>query len=173
MTTGIIIALFVFGIIFLALELLVVPGFGISGILGIVSLIMGIAFVSDTWYEGILYSLGTLIVLGIMVYFSFRSTGTRKIWKRLTLNTSQSNAAGYTGPKLNYEDYIGKQGVALTQLRPAGTADFQGERMDVVTEGGFIKAGSQVKVIAVEGVRIVVRAQAIEANSEIGDQSGS
>lgn len=157
MTTEIIVALFIFGIIFLALELIVVPGFGISGILGIVSLVMGIVFVSDTWYEGILYSLGTLMILGILLYLSFRFMGTRKLWQRLSLNTSQSNASGYTGPNLNYEDYIGKQGIALTQLRPAGTADFQGDRLDVVTEGGFIKSGSPVKVIAVEGVRIIVR----------------
>jgi len=157
LTTEIIIALFVFGIILLAFEFIIVPGFGISGILGIASLVTGIVFISDTWYEGILYSLGTLIILGILLYLSFRFMGTRKFWQRLSLNTSQSNATGYTAPKLNYEDYIGKQGIALTQLRPAGTADFQGERMDVVTEGGFIKVGSKVKVIAVEGVRIVVR----------------
>lgn len=157
MTTEIIVALFVTGILFLAIEFIVVPGFGISGILGIVSLVMGIFFVSDTWYEGILYSLGTLIILGILLYSSFRSKRTRKLWQRLSLDTSQSNAAGYTGPDLNYEGYIGRVGTALTQLRPAGTAEFQGERMDVVTEGGFIKSGSPVKVIAVEGVRIVVR----------------
>ncbi|MFZ3102022.1 MAG: NfeD family protein [Desulfitobacteriaceae bacterium] len=157
MTTEMIIALFVFGIILLAFELFVIPGFGVSGILGITSLVVGIIFVSDTWYEGVLYSLGTFVILGVLVYLSFRFTGTKKLWSKLSLNTSQSNKAGYTAPKVNYEDYIGKQGIALTQLRPAGTADFQGERVDVVTEGGFIKAGSQVKVIAVEGVRIVVR----------------
>lgn len=141
----------------MALEFIVVPGFGISGILGIVSLVMGIFFVSDTWYEGILYSLGTLIILSILLYLSFRFMGTRKIWQRLSLNTSQSNEAGYTGPDLNYEKYLGRVGTALTQLRPAGTATIQGERLDVVTEGGFIKSGTPIKVVAVEGVRIIVR----------------
>lgn len=50
-----------------------------------------------------------------------------------------------------------KQGIALSQLRPAGTADFSGERLDVVTEGAFVTSGSRIKVIAVEGTRVIVR----------------
>ena len=157
MATEFIVGLFILGIILLALEIFVVPGFGVSGILGIVSLVVGIVYVSDSWYEGVLYSLGTLLVLGILLYLSFRFVGTKKFWQRLSLNTSQSNRAGYTAPKLNNDELMGRLGTAITQLRPAGTVDFQGERMDVVTEGGFIKSGSLVKVIAVEGVRIIVR----------------
>ncbi|MDD2235030.1 MAG: NfeD family protein [Desulfitobacteriaceae bacterium] len=157
MTTAIIITLFIVGIILIGLELLVIPGFGISGILGIAALVTGIIFVSDTWYEAMLYSFGTFVILAILVYLSFRFKGTRKMWEKLSLNTRQSNQSGYTAPTYNYADYLGRQGIALTQLRPAGTADFQGKRVDVVTEGGYIKEGSQVKVIAVEGVRIIVR----------------
>jgi Membrane-bound serine protease (ClpP class) len=160
LTTEIIITLFIIGIILIVLELIVIPGFGVSGLLGIASLVAGIIFVADNWYEAVLYSLVTFTFLGILVYLSFRFKGTRKMWEKLSLNTRQSNRSGYTAPKHNYEDYLGRQGVALTQLRPAGTADFQGERVDVVTEGGYIKAGSPVKVIAVEGVRIIVREEA-------------
>jgi membrane-bound serine protease (ClpP class) len=49
-------------------------------------------------------------------------------------------------------------GTALTQLRPSGTAAIKGERVDVVTEGGLIERGTAIKVVAVEGARIVVRA---------------
>jgi membrane-bound serine protease (ClpP class) len=49
-------------------------------------------------------------------------------------------------------------GTALTQLRPSGTAAINGERVDVVTEGGLIERGTAIKVVAVEGARIVVRA---------------
>ena len=49
-------------------------------------------------------------------------------------------------------------GVALTHLRPSGTAKINGQRVDVVTETGFIERGTPVKVVAIEGVRIVVRA---------------
>jgi membrane-bound serine protease (ClpP class) len=47
--------------------------------------------------------------------------------------------------------------VALTQLRPSGTANINGQRVDVVTEGGLIERGAEIKVVAVEGTRIVVR----------------
>jgi membrane-bound ClpP family serine protease len=157
LTTEIIITLFIVGIILIILELLVIPGFGVSGILGIAALFAGIIFISNTWYEAVLYSFGTIIILGILVYWSFRFKGTRKIWERLSLSTRQTNDTGYTAPKNSYEDYLGRYGTAITQLRPAGTADFQGDRVDVVTEGGYIEAGSKVKVIAVEGVRIIVR----------------
>jgi membrane-bound ClpP family serine protease len=52
------------------------------------------------------------------------------------------------------------QGVATTVLRPAGTADFEGVKLDVVTEGEFIDKGARLQVIRVEGRRIVVRSQA-------------
>ena len=49
-------------------------------------------------------------------------------------------------------------GTAVTQLRPSGVATINGQRVDVVTEGGLIERGTPVKVVAVEGSRIVVRA---------------
>jgi len=153
----VIIALFMLGTILLAVEVMLAPGFGVSGILGLTALVAGIILISDTWYEAVFYSFGTIVLLGILVYLSFRFKGTQKIWQKLSLNTRQSSQSGYTAPDLSYEHYLGREGRALTHLRPAGTADFQGERVDVVTEGGYIQAGAPVKVIAVEGMRIVVR----------------
>jgi membrane-bound serine protease (ClpP class) len=55
-------------------------------------------------------------------------------------------------------ELLGRSGTALTTLRPSGTAVIDGRRVDVVTEGGLIEAGTPVKVIAIEGMRTVVRA---------------
>ena len=52
---------------------------------------------------------------------------------------------------------LNKEGVAKTQLRPSGTAIIDGERVDVVTEGNLIEPGTNLKVVAVEGMRVVVR----------------
>lgn len=157
MSAGVIITLFAVGIILLMVEIFVVPGFGVSGILGIAALITGIVFVSDSIFEAIAYLAGSILFLGILFYLSFRFPATKRFWQRLTLSTRQTNQAGYVAPKPNYENYTGKQGLAITQLRPAGTGDFNGERLDVVTEGGFIKAGSKIRIISVEGTRIIVR----------------
>ena len=55
------------------------------------------------------------------------------------------------------KDLLGLEGSALTPLRPAGVADIGGRRVDVVSEGAYIAAGTALKVIRVEGVRVVVR----------------
>ena len=54
-------------------------------------------------------------------------------------------------------DLLGKSGVAKTALRPSGSALIEGERVDVVTEGNLIEAGTPLRVVAVEGLRVVVR----------------
>lgn len=147
--------LFILGIILLFLEIFI-PG-GILGITGVVLFSIGIFLTVDTALQAILYIGGMLLVLGILILLSFRFQRTREFWKRLSLNTRQTKEAGYVAPEPSYEHFLDKEGVALSQLRPAGVADFDGERLDVVTEGGFIAQGSKIKVIEVEGTRIVVR----------------
>jgi len=154
---GIIISLIVLGVFFLALEVFVIPGFGVSGILGMGALITGIFLLTDTLLEGVLYTGGALIVLGILIYSTFRSPRTRRLWQKFSLTTRQTSKGGYVAPKVQYETYLGRTGISLTQLRPAGTADFDGEHLDVVTEGGFIGPGNRIRVISVEGTRIIVR----------------
>lgn len=164
MSQGFIIMLILIGIVLLAVEVFVIPGFGVSGILGMAALITGIFLVTDTLLEGLIYLAIALVVLGIIVYLSFRSARTRRIWKRFSLSTRQTSKEGYVAPKPQYEMYLGKVGTALTQLRPAGTGEFEGVKLDVVTEGGYIGVGTAIKVIAVEGTRIIVRE---EKNKEV------
>ena len=161
MPQSIIISLIVLGVFLMALELFVIPGFGVSGIIGIAALTTGIFLVTDSLLEGVLYTSGSLIILGIITYWSFSSPRTRRLWRKFTLSTSQTLKGGYVAPKVHYETYLGRVGVSLTQLRPAGTADFEGEHLDVVTEGGFIGRGTSIRVIAVEGTRIIVREEKI------------
>lgn len=155
MGSGSALALFILGVILLFLELFV-PG-GILGLLGIIFFIIGIFLTVDSTLEALFYITGMLLTLGILVFLSFRFPFTRKFWERFSLTTRQTKGAGYIAPKPGYENFLGREGVALSQLRPAGIADFEGERLDVVTEGGFISRGSKIKVIAVEGTRIIVR----------------
>ncbi|WP_040412171.1 NfeD family protein [Desulfosporosinus sp. OT] len=161
MPQGIIAALFVIGIVLLAVEIFIIPGFGVSGMLGIAALITGIFLVTDSLLEGVLLTGGALVVLGIITFLSFRSPRTRRLWQKFSLSTRQTSKGGYVAPKVQYEVYLGRVGISLTQLRPAGTADFDGEHLDVVTEGGFIGPGNGIRVIAVEGNRIIVREEIV------------
>ena len=155
MSIGLTIALFVLGIALLILEIFV-PG-GILGLTGIVALLVGIFSAVDSVLEGLFYMIGLLVALGLLLALSFRFPQTQQFWRRITLQARQSNQAGYLAPKPSQDSYLGRVGIALSQLRPAGTADFNGDRLDVVTEGGFIPSGARIKIIAVEGTRVIVR----------------
>lgn len=160
MGMGWIIALLVLGVILLFLEIFV-PG-GILGTIGVILLATGVFGVADSTAQGIAYVSSMLIVLGILIALSFRIPQSKRFWKRLSLTTTQSKSEGYVAPNQNLEGFLGCEGIALSQLRPAGKADFNGNRIDVVTEGGFISKGTRIKVIEVEGTRVIVR--------EISDQ---
>lgn len=155
MEPGFSVILFILGIVLLLLEIFV-PG-GILGLLGIILLCIGIFLTVDTLLQAILYTGGMLLTLAFFLLLSFRFPQTQKFWKRFSLNTRQTKGGGYVAPKPSYENFLGKEGIALSQLRPAGIADFAGERLDVVTEGGFISQGTKIKIIAVEGTRVIVR----------------
>ena len=74
------------------------------------------------------------------------------------------SAAGWSGVNKHNVELIGKEGVTMTVLRPSGFAEIDGERVDVVSEGGMIEAQCPIKVIEVEGNRIVV-AESVAADS--------
>lgn len=152
--TGFVSALFILGIILLILEIFV-PG-GILGLFGTIALITGIMLTTNSLAQGIFYISLLLLTLAGLFALSFRLQ-TRFIQENFALKTCQSQKDGYVSPNRSYEAFLDKQGIALCQLRPAGMADFSGERIDVVTEGAFVISGSRIKVIGVEGTRVIVR----------------
>jgi membrane-bound serine protease (ClpP class) len=79
-----------------------------------------------------------------------------RFFQRLVLSHAESPEAGYRAP-VDFSHLIGKHGIALTPLRPAGTVVIDRERYDVVSDGGFISQNSQVEVVMTEGTRVVVR----------------
>ena len=74
----------------------------------------------------------------------------------LVLGELQENRDGYTSVT-DKSKFLGAIGVCATDLRPAGTITIEGEPVDVVTEGSFVKQGDTVKVINVDGSRVLVR----------------
>ena len=77
-------------------------------------------------------------------------------FQRLVLNTTEDVTDGFRSAPGEYESLLGKEGIALTLLRPAGTANIDGEKVSVVTEGDFIEQNSRIRVTKIEGYRIVV-----------------
>ena len=75
---------------------------------------------------------------------------------RLVLAPELSAAEGYTSADLG-ADLVGQTGTAVTGLRPSGTVEVDGRRVDVVSEGGFVTAGASVEIVRARGAVVVVR----------------
>ena len=100
-----------------------------------------------------------IALLGIFVVLYLSKNGSKKnagMLDELVLDEQQKNRDGYTSVT-DKSRFLGAIGVCATDLRPAGTITVEGEPVDVVTEGNFVKQGDIVKVINVDGSRVLVR----------------
>lgn len=156
--------LFVGGLLLLVLEIFIIPGFGIAGVLGIAALLAGLSLSlvggGATW-EFLLSALAR-VVLSLLFALAASLLVLRYLprlpWgRRLILETGLSAGAGYASAPEEDRDWLGRTGTTLTPLRPAGIADIEGQRVDVVSDGEFIDSGARIRVSRVDGNRIVVR----------------
>lgn len=149
---GLVITLFVVGAILLLLET-ILPGM-VAGILGL--LCIGIAVVQSFILFG--PETGTYVLAGVVVVLMFGTF----LWLKYLPESRAGRvfASHKTVGDIRTErpELVGQSGTALTPLRPSGTAVINGQRVDVVTEGTMIDRNTPIKVVAVEGMRIVVRA---------------
>ena len=149
---------FLVGIGLLVLEAFM-PGFGLPGISGIVMEIVAIAL---TWVNhGPVAALGlTIIVLSLIaiaISMSLRSaTKGRLSRSKIILKERESNEAGYRSAE-DMQVFLGKEGETTTVCRPTGMAEFDGVKLNVVSDGEFLPAGTRVRIVQVEGSRIVFR----------------
>ncbi len=153
-----IIICFLCGIGFLILETFM-PGFGAAGLTGVVLEVVTLVL---TWINhGPMATLGILLIvlatLAIAISTSLRSLSKGKLRNsKFVLNETESNEAGYRAVE-DLQVFVGKEGTATSVLRPTGIADFEGVRLNVSSEGSFIPAGTRVRIISVEGQKILVR----------------
>ena len=164
--------LFLGGIALLALEIFVIPGFGIAGIGGAI-MITGSIFLAlvgeppsplpgleRRYWEALQIMSYSLIAAFLVIVLSLRFIPQTRLWRRtrhrFVLIPTQASELGYRGTPATWEEFVGQEGTTITILRPAGRARFGEETLDVVTEGEFIPAGEKVKVIKVEGNRIII-----------------
>ncbi len=159
------IILFIVGVVALILEIFVIPGFGVFGIIGIVSIIASLFlglmpstdFLTPEAVQLAIWELtGALVATIIFSYFLLKILPKSKMFNKLILKDHIAAASGYT-VKENVRKLLGKEGRAISDLRPAGIGEFDGNRIDVVTEGDYIENGEKIIVIAEEGSKVVVK----------------
>ena len=149
--------LFIVGMVLICLEIFVTPGVGVTGVAGILSIVGSVVFASPSLGQAAVSLVVALVASIILIAISFKYSRTRGVWSRLILSQKQKNDEGYAAPRRELGALEGKNGVAITPLRPAGAGLFDGDRIDVVTEGEFIPAGAMIMVIRVESARVIVR----------------
>ncbi|MRG86635.1 NfeD family protein [Salinibacillus xinjiangensis] len=149
--------LLIAGIVCIAIEFFV-PG-GILGIIGVGAILVSL-FMSGADLGHMAMSVSIAILVSIIVsVILFKKVGLEKgLLRNIILSERTTTEKGFVST-INRLELIGLVGKTLTPLRPSGTAIFDDERLDVVTEGGYIQQGKEVKIVKVEGSRIVVREQ--------------
>ncbi len=143
------------GIIFVIIEMFH-PGFGAPGIIGIILLVIGVILYAETLLQALILIVIILAILGVALVLVLQSATKGRLSKHLVLSSSVDDDVKFSAADdLGY--LIGSEGITLTVLRPSGTADFSGVRLDVVSMGEYIPKGTTVYIDKIEGNRIIVK----------------
>ena len=155
--------LVVAGVILIVVEIFVIPGFGIAGILGILSISAAIVLAllgrfptTEDVSRALAVLATTLLFFFVAAYFLVRHLPGAGRLAGIFLRETEEAALGYVSAPPRPE-LVGSVGSALSDLRPAGIGLFGDERLDVVSEGGFVEAGARIRILRAEGYRFVVR----------------
>ncbi|MCG8339868.1 MAG: nodulation protein NfeD [Cytophagales bacterium] len=164
------IVLFLLGLGLIALELFVIPGFGITGIAGIILTVGALVMTmlhNDVWdftfvlLEDIVQAVTVVISAlagAIVLIFIVGARFTRsRFFKNIALQEAQKASEGYTA-NFQTTSLVGKQGVAYTKLRPSGKIMIEGEVYDAHTGGNYLEKGTPIIVISVTGTSFTVKA---------------
>lgn len=167
------ILLFIVGLILLALEVFVIPGFGVAGIAGIICTVAGLVL-SLVGNDGLSFeavptsqiatslwmvtlSLIASVALCVFLGNKFFKAKKGSPLARLTLETVQETSEGYVGVEKDaVEALVGHDGTAATDLRPGGKVVVDGVTYDAISDGTYIERGTTVRVTATSSGQIVV-----------------
>ncbi|MBU1043545.1 MAG: hypothetical protein KJ915_04000 [Candidatus Omnitrophica bacterium] len=150
-----IITLFVIGFILLFIEVIIIPGFGFPGILGLIALIAA-CYTAFTSLSQIFGALVCLISIGL-VFALFKILPKTKMWQKIRLSHTEQNNQGYHSGPDDTAELKNKSGTTLTMLRPSGTILIDHKHYDAVSDGEFIEKNKNIIVLNVENNKIVVR----------------
>ncbi|TCS77808.1 NfeD family protein [Pectinatus cerevisiiphilus] len=149
------IALFLGGILFIIIEL-VTPATGIFAALGIVMMLYSIILGLGGNIDAVYMLIGALVIAIVLFAFIVKKLPSSRLWQKVILKDSSTEDRGYTSSTDN-SSLLHKEGTVLTELRPAGTILIDGSPIDAISEGAYIDKGKKIRIIKIEGNRIIVR----------------
>ena len=152
------------GVLLLLVEVLLIPGFGLAGLSGIGILLWGLyelllpdVPVGHEIHSMVLTGFTIGIIGGIIGFILlFKLMTKTEFWQKLTSPNVQEKEKGYSS-SIGLEDLTGEEGITDTDLRPSGWVNVGDQRIFVVTEGSYINKNEKVKILSVDGNRVVVR----------------
>jgi membrane-bound serine protease (ClpP class) len=164
------ILIFMLGMALLVVELLFIPGFGFVGILGIGMMLWALfdamveKYPGGPWYPTwpvmqipLLKLSVSLIGTAVAAMLLGKYLPETRLFKNIGLETTTSRKDGYAASD-DSQSLVGLEGRALSALRPAGSAEFGNQRLDVVTRGDYLASGTPIRVVESHGNRIIVEA---------------
>jgi membrane-bound serine protease (ClpP class) len=154
------IIVFIIGLVLIALEIFVIPGFGVAGISGIVLVVTGLTL---SLLENVNFNFdgvetggvgkalmtvisGAMLGFALVLYLSSR-IGSKGLFRNIALTTNLDKDDGYMGVEMSVKEMVGMDGTAQSDLRPSGKIKVNGTLYDAVSESGFIAAGTAIRVI--------------------------
>ncbi len=147
--------LLVIGVALIGVEM-VLPGFGVPGISGTISLVVGILLASKNLEQAVAILVVVLVLLAIMLTCVIVFFHSKKVKSPIRLEEELGNKDGFlSAADLTY--LIGKEGIATTDLRPTGKCDIEGVTFEVRSENAFIVKGKRIKVIRIQANALIVR----------------
>ena len=150
MNIAYIISFLVVGLVLMLLEIFVIPGIGIAGILGVIALVAGCYFTFGYGTTiGLITTGGTILVLTVLLIYAMRA----KTWKKVALEEKVESSAGQKASAAS----VGQQGITTTRLAPMGSARIEGVLLEVKSSEGMLDAGTPVEVSLVEDDIIYVK----------------
>ena len=149
------IAIFIVGVIFIIIEILT-PTVGLLAGIGVVAIFYSLILAMGGDINAIYMMVISLVIAIIIFAIIIKKLPSSKLWKKIILTNTSSTEQGYVS-SVDYSQYLNKEGIVLTELRPSGSVEIDGAPVDVVSEGKFISKGEKVRVVKIEGMRIIVR----------------
>src|SRR5688572_23115688 len=142
--------LMIVGMVLMVAEVAIIPGFGVAGVSAFLALGAG-AWIAWSHY-GPTWGVGSILLSAATTLGVITIAPRTRAGKSLVLSTELKKSAVNEAASA----IVGEEGLSITPLRPSGAIEILGRRVDVVTDGVFVEAGRAVRVVAVEGGRVIV-----------------
>ena len=163
------ILIFLVGVILLILELIIIPGFGVAGILGSIMVFTGLilALINNIDFDfspvepriisqSILTVISGIVMGFVIAIYLAHKIGSKGIFHRLALHTDEDAEKGFIGVPRDLFELVGREGIAATIMRPSGKVMIGSEEYDAMALYGYIEKGESIKVVKTENTQLYV-----------------